>query len=60
VWEAWAPVVALLPLASWTRAERRALAGVIEAKAGSTEREYLRQFDAHPRLGRALRTLTRA
>ena len=58
-WERWAPIVALLPgLTRWSRAERHALAAVIAAKAGRRDGEFLERFDAHPRLGPALRWLT--
>ena len=58
-WERWAPLLELLPVSDWSLPERRALAGVIAAKGSVSEREYLRQFDAHPRLAGALRALTR-
>ncbi|MEO8195287.1 MAG: hypothetical protein ABI689_01060 [Thermoanaerobaculia bacterium] len=57
----WAPVVLLLPgLARWSDAERRALAGVIRAKGGRRESEFVRRFDAHPKLARALARLARS
>ena len=59
-WERWAPLLELLPVSDWSLPERRALASVIAAKGGVSEREYLRQFDVHPRLAGALRALTRA
>ena len=59
-WERWAPIVDLLPVSRWSLQERRALARIIAAKGGDSEREFLLQFDAHPRLARALRALTRA
>ena len=59
-WDAWAPLVNLLPLSRWNDRERRALADVILAKGGASEREYLARFDAHARLGPALRALIRA
>jgi len=59
-WERWAPIVDLLQVSRWRLPERRALAGIIAAKGGASERDFLMQFDAHPRLARALRALTRA
>ena len=59
-WERWASLVELLPVSGWSLPERRALAAVIAAKGGDSEREYLRQFDAHPLLAVALRALMRA
>jgi hypothetical protein len=60
-WEHWAPIVALLPgVARWPRSERRALGRVISAKGGPRDGDYLTRFDAHPRLGPALRRLTGA
>jgi len=60
-WARWAPIVAVLPsIARWPRAERRALGQVISAKGGAREAEYLARFDAHPKLGKALRQLTGA
>ncbi len=59
-WQRWAPVVDMLDLRGWRAGERRALAAIIAAKGGRTEREFLKQFDAHPRIGVALRGLCRA
>ena len=47
-------VVALPGLAAWSRAERNALARLIRVKGGARESDYVRLFDAHPRLRRAL------
>jgi len=58
-WARWAPIVAVLPgVARWSAADRRALARVVSAKGGRSDDEYLARFDAHPRLGAALRRLT--
>jgi hypothetical protein len=54
-WERWAPLVALLPAERWSLGERLALTQVILAKGRRSEINYLELFDAHPRLGRALR-----
>lgn len=59
-WQRWAPVVVQLPLAGWSVRERRALAAVIGAKGGRSERDFLRLFDEHPRVAAALRALCRA
>ena len=50
-WERWSPLVVALPgLDRWPAADRRALVGVVRAKGGRRESEYVRRFDAHPRL----------
>ncbi len=60
-WAHWAPIVALLPgISRWRPAERRALGRIISAKGGPREGDYLARFDAHPKLGPALRRLTGA
>ncbi len=57
-WERWAPVVLLLPgLDAWTKAEKKALAAVIDAKGGPRENDFVALFDAHPKLRRALQKL---
>ncbi len=54
-WDRWAPLVMCLSgVERWSAADRRALVGVIRAKGGRSESDYVRRFDAHPRLGRAL------
>jgi len=58
-WDRWAPVVMCLPgVERWSPADRRALVQVIRAKGGRSESDYVRRFDAHPRLGRALQRVT--
>jgi len=48
-------VLAGIPdLARWSPAEKRAVADVIRAKSGPSERRYLRLLQRHPRLRRAL------
>jgi hypothetical protein len=60
-WRRWAPVVLLLPrLERWREAERRALLEVIRAKGGLRESDFVRRFDAHPRLRAAIRDLAEA
>jgi hypothetical protein len=56
-WEAFGPLVALLPLERWSAAERRALALLIGAKGAPSEREYVRRFGEHAALQRALLAL---
>lgn len=56
-WNAWAPLIALLPVERWSTAARSALAAIILAKGGSTEREYLARFAAHPHLENDIRRL---
>lgn len=59
-WQRWAPAVAQLPLAGWSARERHALAAIIAAKGGRSERDFLRLFDEHPRIAADLRALCRA
>ena len=60
-WENWSPIVLMLPgIKRWSREERINLAKVISAKASPRDSDYLALFDNHPRLGPALRRLTRA
>ncbi len=54
VWEIWAPLVLLLPLARWSAGERRAFIRIVRAKAATSEREYISRFAAHAKLQRAL------
>ena len=54
----WAPLVTILPgVARWTRAEKRGLALVIRAKGGRHESDFVRLFDAHRPLRRAIARL---
>jgi hypothetical protein len=56
--ERWAPLVQVLPgVASWTRAQKRALVDVIRAKAGPRESDFVRVFDRHAKLRAALARL---
>ena len=60
-WLNWSPVVALLPgIERWTQEERNQLAQIITAKGSRRDSDYLALFDAHPKLGRMLRRLTRS
>jgi hypothetical protein len=53
-WDAWAPVLSMLPLAQWSTAERAQIVRLVRAKAGDSERDYVLGFAAAPRLERAL------
>ncbi len=54
-WERWGPVVTAMPgVPRWSPVDRRALAGVIRAKGGPRESEFVARFDAHPKLRRAI------
>jgi len=46
-------------LDAWSAAEKLALAAVIRAKGGRRESDFVARFDAHPRLGAALVSLSR-
>ncbi len=41
----------------WTAAEKRALVAVVRAKGGRRESDFVRRFDAHRRLRRAIVSL---
>jgi hypothetical protein len=56
-WQRWAPLVVMLKPNTWTEAERRALADVIRAKGGRSEREFVSLYAAHPRLDTAIHDL---
>ena len=53
-WDAWAPVLSMLPLAQWSAAEREQMVRLVRAKAQDSERDYVLGFAALPRLERAL------
>jgi hypothetical protein len=54
-WSRWAPLIPILPgLSRWTPAQRRALGEVVRAKGSRRESDFVRRFDAHRRLRRAL------
>jgi hypothetical protein len=57
-WERWAPLVMVLPgVREWSAPEKRALVAVIRAKGGRRETDFVRLFDSHPKLRRAVRRL---
>ncbi|HKY61094.1 MAG TPA: hypothetical protein VJP59_08795, partial [Gemmatimonadota bacterium] len=59
-WERWSPLVLLLPgVESWSRAERRGLAAVVRAKGGRRESDFVRRFDRHAKLRRAILELAK-
>jgi hypothetical protein len=56
----WAPLVTILPgLARWSEESRRALVDVVKAKGGTRESDFVRLFDAHLPLRRAILELTK-
>ena len=56
----WAPLVSILPgVAGWTQAEKRALLAVIRAKGGRRESDFVRLFDAHRKLRKAVEALAK-
>ena len=59
-WRRWAPLVQVIPgLENWSAADRLALAGVMRAKGGRRESEFVARFDAHAPLRRGMRALAR-
>lgn len=57
-WNWWAPLIAILPnINRWPQADKRALVGVIRAKGGRHELDYLQRFNDHRRLRNSLRRL---
>jgi hypothetical protein len=54
----WAPLISVLPgVSRWNRADLKALAKVVRAKGGSRESDFVRLFDEHRRLRRAVVSL---
>lgn len=59
-WTRWAPLVVALPgVERWSTAQKRALVAVVRAKGGRRETDFVRRFDAHVPLRRALCALAR-
>jgi hypothetical protein len=55
-WERWSPLVVMLPgMSRWKPEEKRALVKVVRAKGGGRESDYVRLFDRHRRLRRAIK-----
>ena len=56
----WAPLIGVLPgVSDWSAAERTALGEVVRAKGGRRESDYVRRFDQHARLRRAVIAVAR-
>jgi hypothetical protein len=56
----WAPLVTILPgIARWSAAEKHALTAVLRAKGGRRESDFVRLFDRHRKLRRAVATLAK-
>jgi len=49
--------MALPGVERWPDEEKAALAGIIDAKGGQREREYVLRFDRHRRLRQAVRKM---
>lgn len=59
-WVRWSPLVLILPgIERWNPAERRALVAVVRAKGGRRESDFVRLFDGHARLRRAILELAK-
>jgi hypothetical protein len=57
-WKRWSPLIAVLPgVSRWSRDDKRRLVEVVRAKGGRRESEFVRLFDRHRRLRRAIRGL---
>ena len=54
-WRRLAPLLVLLDLDRWSMDERRALADLVRAKGGRSERDFVERYAAHPRLDAELR-----
>jgi hypothetical protein len=55
----WSPLIMALPgVTRWSRDEKRALAAIAKAKGGRRETDYLRLFDSHRKLRRAILALS--
>jgi hypothetical protein len=56
----WTPLVTILPgIARWSAAEKHALTAVLRAKGGRRESDFVRLFDRHRKLRRAVATLAK-
>jgi hypothetical protein len=54
-WQRWSPLVMALPgVERWSQKQKRELVQVIRAKGGRRESEFVRLFDRHRRLRRAV------
>ncbi len=60
-WERWSPLVMTLPgVPRWGAANKRALVRIVRAKGGRHESDFVRLFDAHRPLRRAILKLAAA
>ena len=58
MWHRLSPVIAAIAdVEEWPKKDRDALVDVIRAKGGVHEKEYLKRFDAHKRLRRAVESI---
>lgn len=54
-WERWAPMLDALPgIERWPASDRAAALRVVRAKAARRETDFVKRFEEHPRLGRAI------
>jgi hypothetical protein len=54
-WERWSPLILALPgVERWPLPDRRALVRIVRAKGGPRESDFVRLFDGHRRLRRAV------
>jgi hypothetical protein len=53
-WDALCPLIAMLQVDHWSRAERQSLIALVKAKAAPSERGYAQKFAQHTRLQHAL------
>jgi hypothetical protein len=54
-WERWSPLILTLPgISRWKQEEKRALVQVVRAKGGRRESDFVRLFDKHRPLRRAI------
>jgi hypothetical protein len=59
-WTRWAPILMMIPgVERWSPLSRRALVAVVRAKGGRRESDFVRLFDAHRPLRRAILRLAR-
>jgi len=58
-WRRWSPMILTLPgVERWSSEEKQALAEVVRSRGGQRESDYLRLFDGHRKLRRALLKLS--
>jgi len=60
-WDRWCPLVRILPgLERWSRSDKAALVRVVRAKGGRRESDFVKLFDGHRRLRRAVVKLSQS